>query len=88
MPKLQTQTRKELSTLKQVSLAFPVPGGRACIAVVNGFYHIQQLPPTFGLWMHNFNSLMEVLFNGIQNRQRRIHILITIQLPIQGHVGR
>jgi hypothetical protein len=52
------------SMLLHVGLAFPKPGGRTSITVVDGAYQIQHLSLTFGLWTHSLNSSMEVLFNG------------------------
>jgi hypothetical protein len=68
--------------LQHVSLAFPSPRGHACIVVANGDFQIQHLPPTFGLKARNLCYSLKILFNGIQNREGRIFILITIQHPI------
>jgi len=46
-PSPQSQNLWEAPTLYQVHLAFPKPGGRARITVVDGAYQIQHLPSTF-----------------------------------------
>jgi hypothetical protein len=73
-------------TLQHLNLSFPSPRGYACIAVVNGAF--QHLSPSFDLKTCTIFNPMEILFNGIQNREGRIFILNTIRHPIQGHVGR
>jgi hypothetical protein len=84
----QSQNLQKAPTLHHMRIAFPKSGGRARITIVDGAYQIQYFTPTFGLWTRCLNSLMEVLFNSFQNRQGRIHILLTIKLPIQGQFGR
>jgi len=67
-----------------------MPGGYIIIAIINGAFQIQHLPPTFSLLVRNHCFPMKLFFVyiGIQESQKRNLILFTIRCPIQRHVGR
>jgi hypothetical protein len=68
-PTLKPETHKEHSMLQHLSLSFTTLRGHARITIVNEAFQIQHLFPPFNLKTLTLINPMEILFNGIQQRE-------------------